>query len=142
MIKTIKQDDMESCMACCAAMIAGTTLEHARANMKKHPNGGYGMDDVNVYIMNYGFILGSVDFQNADESLYDFSSGRICFSLSLKDTPMLVTVKSSRLPGKYHAILWDGVKVHDPNPLVSDSELNDYEIVFISIISELEGVVA
>lgn len=44
--------------------------------------------------------------------------------------PALVTVKSERLQGCRHAVLWTGVHVHDPNPAAAECRSLEEYIIY------------
>jgi hypothetical protein len=120
----IKQETMSECVKCVAAMATGTTLQEARAEMGAYPDGSCDDFDFMVYCVKRGVLPGGAPYE-FDGKLPDY----VDFT-AMQKMPAYVFVKSERLPGKSHAIYWDGNQVFDPNPIAQDGRpITDYEVL-------------
>lgn len=144
-MKIIKQNSSDkTCLAACAAMIFDTSIEDFKAFIGK--DAPYTTADFWKYAAskNHGFGIGfsgsnllpKINISTAEKEEYCFAQGDLTpesvltFEFKLKDFPAIVVVKSESEPEMFHAVLWDGTRIIDPNPMVGlDREINDYTIL-------------
>lgn len=144
-MKIIKQNSTDrTCLAACAAMIFDTSIEDFQAYIGKEPP--YTTADFWKYAASkeYGFGIGfaasnlipKVNISTPEKEEYCFAQGELTpesvltFEFQLKEFPAIVVVKSEGDPDKFHAVLWNGSRIIDPNPMVGlDREIKDYTIV-------------
>ena len=131
-VTTIKQGvDTKDCLACVAAMITSTTVKEFKDFCTK--NNLCLWDDFSLYsyIRLYGYFPGVV-FKA--KQFYD-DDGVLLFS-----GPAYLVVESDseeiRDAGATHAVLWDGKKVRDPSPSITERALEDYRIHWVVPISQ------
>jgi len=144
-MKIIKQNSSDkTCLAACAAMIFDTSIEDFQAYIGKEPP--YTTADFWRYAAskNHGFGIGfagsnlipKINTSTDEKEEYCFAQGELkpdsvlTFEFKLNESPAIVVVKSESEPGMFHAVLWDGTRIIDPNPMVgSDKGIKDYTIL-------------
>lgn len=119
-METIKQSDNVSCVACVAAMATGTSVEEFKKFIgDKEPP--YSDSDCYKFMLSRGCAVG-IGMENEDgAAIWPFDTLRIEFEA--KKFPAYLVVESIRFKGVDHAVYWDGVRVHDPNPELKESGL-------------------
>lgn len=147
-ITRLTQPDTWSCFACCAAMLTGETLDDVRVFLghdgshqvewSGHPEqrAGFGYSEILRYLADRGFSLGCfLNFGDGDGKrlqYLEFSkcpTGHDAVSTQIPFSPGLFVVKSERIPGEKHIVVWDGEKVHDPSPASApERDLDGYEL--------------
>ena len=137
MIQTIKMVEANDCVACVAAMATGTTLEEFKGEATRSENGMYHTKEFMLYLLKRGFCAG-VPFRFAKAIKFKDNPGNfdIYSKLNIK-SPALLGVWSKDQKG-FHALYWDGEKIHDPDPAVSDKGFEDYEILMWYTINNLD----
>lgn len=114
-MKTIKQQDEFGCVIACIAMATGKTYKAVRNEVARywdfmHRNRIFdGMNDADQSCVLYK--LG-----------YKSWTAHVCNNKRRKDiasmlrgTPATLSVPSLNYKGKFHAVYWDGKKLHDPS---------------------------
>lgn len=126
-MKTIKQDDEHSCVACVVAMITQTSVEEFRKFIN-YNNPPYTDRDAARYLLWHGYAMG-IGFDNGNKEVLE-PEDTIQITFDLKDYEAYVVVTSMRFPGEYHAVYWDGERIHDPNPDIKGAglPLNEYVV--------------
>lgn len=119
-----------NCVAVVAAMITGTTVEEFENSplTKLNKDGGYNDSSAYRYLLSKGYVMGAT-WENLGR--WKLSIGNaLTIEFSIAGCHAYVGVKSRNYKGYTHAIYWDGVSVHDPDPKVKDGlPLSDYDII-------------
>ena len=114
MKKRIVQEDFFGCAVACLAMAVGVDYKTMRKEVGRywaavHPFDRYdGLDhkdeEIILYIFGYR-LLGARAIKGRDLRSY------------VGNLPAILTVPSLNVMEHFHAVYWDGKKVHDPSPL-------------------------
>jgi hypothetical protein len=114
-------------------MLTGETLDDVRAFLghdgshqvewSDHPEkrAGFGYSEILRYLADRGFSLGCFVVFADGKKLQDLEfekcpTGHDALSVPVPFSPGLFVVKSERIPGEKHIVVWDGEKVRDPSP--------------------------
>jgi hypothetical protein len=131
--RTVKQRTESDCGAAVAAMACGTSFRHARANMTSSVFDGheyYRAAEVARYLASNNIVMG-LHLQVLDRHTLAVDD-ECSVSWSLDGWPAILSVKSDRIKGADHWLLWDGKQVRDPSPHVGETcRLDRYEVTEI-----------
>ena len=114
-MKTIKQQDEFGCVIACLAMATGKTYKQVRNEVARYWDFMHkdklfdGMSSLDEALLLYKFGYKSYTL-NVSKRI----TRRRLISL-LDGTPAILSVPSLNYKGKYHAVYWDGKKLHDPS---------------------------
>lgn len=113
------------CVACCAAMIAGTSVEEFKAWCGQEV-GPYDDPTLMAYLLKHGIHVGTGFRLNPEAGAFD----RIEYEWRFEGSPAYLGVKSRNYEHCEHGVFWNGVEVLDPDPKVLEAlPLSDYAIV-------------
>ncbi len=116
-----KQKFYNSCMACVLGMIINKSEEYV-LNWFKYYGPPFNNQDAFIFLAHHGIFFGI-----AFEEIH-FQEDDIHGIMSIKERPLLITVKSENYEDKTHAIYWDGFQIKDPCPTTKKTKIKEYEI--------------
>lgn len=125
------------CAIAALAMATGMTYQEMRLEVQKYWSAfkqfrkyeGLDEHDEAIILFRLGFrALGLRPIKNH------------CMREYMGKTPCLMTVPSINVEGKFHALFWDGKKVHDPSPLKRYNTKMAWEAVrYVKVLQVLDG---
>ena len=155
----IKQNDTWSCMACCAAMITGETLQDVidfvghdgsakdiKTTDPPDDDRGFSDYDIARYLLDRGYYYRAhrsafTTPQKAYDYIEDANNERMKLTVEWHlGTWTILSVKSERLEGCEHAILLHDGKIYDPAWPTNGSErtVREYVILDLTAIEKAE----
>jgi hypothetical protein len=138
----VKQDDDYGCAIAALAMACGKTYAEMRLEVQQywdaffpfHPYKGMDEHDEAVLLYKHGYKFYTIRvLRDGQDGLYE------SFHDMLAGRQALMSVPSINIPGLYHALYWDGKKLHDPSKLKRYTAKRAWKVVRqVRIISPLE----
>ena len=114
----------KNCVAVVAAMAFNVPVEEFEQFADATPEGRYRESEFIGFALSKGFFVGVVFMQP------DFTAGnkKLNIQMDVTDTPAFLTVLSEYEANEYHAVYWDGQKIHDPDPRAINNKLENYQV--------------
>lgn len=140
-IETIKQlSGSKDCVFAVVAMATRKTLKDVKCALCLRPGGGTYLKEIARYLAIQGYLMGYCfefgDFE--DNGVKEFIKDDKIVVENIFYNAAIVIVKSKNFQGKTHAIYWDGKKVHDPDPNIVFSTLDQYKIIDWYVLTKIE----
>lgn len=114
----------KNCVAVVAAMAFDCPVEEFEKFAEPTPEERYRETEFVRFALTKGFFVGVVFMQP------DFTNGSRTMqtTMNASDAPAFVTVLSEYEANQYHAVYWDGQKIHDPDPRAINNKLENYQV--------------
>ena len=127
--KSLKQPTDCTCVHTVLAMITNTSVDYVIDWLSN--SSAVGAEDQIIFLAHHGIYLATYVQPHQDGTYLALTENEVLnVDFPIAKHPAIITVESERFEGRLHVIYWDGFRVHDPSPAVTEQRtLESYKVV-------------